>query len=69
MRFVEFKERIKAKLIEHPEGLTWDQLKDQLELPYDRPCPTWVLQLEKEIGLTRSREVHHSFTWKLSQKN
>jgi hypothetical protein len=68
MRYVEFKEKIKARLIEHPEGLTWDQLKDQLELPYDRPCPDWVDRLERDIGLTRSREAHRSFTWKLSPK-
>jgi hypothetical protein len=54
MRYVEFKDAIHRALRSEPEGLTWIQLQQRLELPYDRPCQTWTRRLEREIGLSRS---------------
>ena len=51
---------------EHPKGFTWVELKDRLDLPYDRPCPTWIQRMEGEIGLTRVRESGRAYVWKVA---
>lgn len=49
MRYVEFRDAIENRLRRSPEGLTWRQLRERLNLPYDRPCPTWTRRLEQEM--------------------
>ena len=68
MRYTDFKEGIRAELDLHPEGLTWTELKLRLALPYERPCPTWVRRLEKEIGLVRTRNPGRPATWTIPTK-
>ncbi len=65
MKYLEFRDLIRKELQQKPGGMTWNELKTQLDLPYDRPCPTWVKQLEDEIGLTRSRGNGRAYLWKL----
>lgn len=65
MTYLEFKTRIERRLVQKPAGLTWQELKAQLRLPYERPCPTWVKQLEGEIGLLRMRQSGPAKVWKL----
>ena len=67
MRYIEFRDQIDVELRRNPAGLTWAELKQRLELPYPRPCPTWVLQLEAEIGLTRSRGAGAAYVWKIEE--
>ena len=67
-RYVDFRDRIRDELRRTPEGLTWAQLKDRLDLPYDRPCQTWIRQMEREIGLTRARGTERAYLWTLRQK-
>jgi len=67
MRYVDFRDAIQSELHRNPDGLTWAQLKEHLDLPYDRPCQTWVYQMEEEIGLTRARGTERAFVWKLSR--
>ncbi len=50
MRYVDFRDVIRDELRKNPNGLTWKDLKEQLDLPYERPCPTWGGQLEKRLG-------------------
>jgi hypothetical protein len=63
MRYVEFRDVIRKELRRHPEGLTWRQLQERLALPYDRPCPTWVTQLEQEIRLRRRKGTGRALVW------
>lgn len=65
MRYVEFRDAIQKELRRRPEGLTWAELRDRLGLPYDRPCPTWTRQLEKEIGLARVPGRARSLVWRV----
>ena len=65
MRYGDFRDQIRAELRRNPAGLTWAELKQRLNLPYSRPCPTWVAQLEAEIGLTRSKGAGAAYVWKL----
>jgi len=50
MTYNEFRDRIQRQLARHPDGLTWRELQTQLRLPYDRPCPTWVNELERKLA-------------------
>ena len=65
MRYIEFRDSIEAELRKHSKGLTWKQLKARLELPYERPCPTWTKQMENEIGLSRARGSGRAYVWKI----
>jgi hypothetical protein len=65
MRFVDFRDQIHEELRRNPDGLTWKQLKQRLNLPYESPCPTWVRQLEEEIGLKRSKGSGRAYIWRL----
>ncbi len=66
MRYIEFRESIKKELRRHPEGFTWVELRDRLNLPYDRACPTWVKRMETEIGLVRAKGVGRAYVWRVA---
>ena len=66
MRYSEFKEIIQNELLKYPDGLTWIELKINLNLPYNRPCQTWIMQMEQEIGLMRVREIKRAYIWKIT---
>jgi hypothetical protein len=63
MRYVDFRDRIEAELRRTSSGRTWRELRDRLDLPYERPCPTWVRKLEEEIGLVREKGAGRAFVW------
>ena len=65
MKYIDFRDVIKNELSKNSEGLTWVELRDRLDLPYERPCPTWVQRLEKEIGLTRCKGQSRALVWKI----
>jgi hypothetical protein len=65
MRYLDFRDAIQRELNRQPAGLTWKELRDKLRLPYERACPTWVKQLELEIGLTRARSHGPAKVWSL----
>jgi len=65
VRYEDFKNAIRDELRRLPDGLTWPQLKERLDLPNARPCPTWVKCLEQEIGLTRTKGSSAAYVWKI----
>lgn len=67
MRYTEFRDLIVNALREHPHGLTWAELRTKLDLPYDRPCPSWLNRMEMETGLSRRKGVRNSFIWQIQQ--
>ena len=68
MHYEEFKGMIQSKLQKHPSGLTWVEIKKQLDLPYKHPCPSWIKQMEQEIGLLRVKETQRAYIWKIPFK-
>jgi hypothetical protein len=68
MRYVDFRDAIKTELRRNSAGLTWTQLQSRLALPYDHPCPNWIKQLEKEIGLQRKKGSGRSLLWQIRNK-
>ena len=69
MRYVDFSNVIRNELLKNSPGLTWGQLKERLNLPYDRPCSEWVNRMEEELGLTRVRGTGRALVWKLRPEN
>jgi hypothetical protein len=65
VRYVDFRDAIEKELRRNPDGLTWAELKQRLDLPYDRPCPTWVRQMARESGLSRARGTGRAHLWKV----
>ena len=65
MRYVEFRKTIQKELEQNLDGLTWSELKERLDLPYDQPCPAWVKQMEEEIGLSRARSSGRAYVWRI----
>ena len=55
MTYATFRDVICRELGRRRSGLTCAELRDRLDLPYDRPCSSWVQRLEQEEGLTRAR--------------
>ena len=65
MRYADFKRAIHARLLAQPSGGTWKQLRADLHLPYDRPCPEWTRRLEQEIKLVRRKGAGNALIWAL----
>ena len=66
MRYTEFRDIVHRELKQQPNGLTWQELKDSLALPYDRPCPEWIKKLESEIDLQRNEKKGNSLIWRIN---
>ena len=58
MTYEEFKQIIKEELTKVPTGLTWSQIRERRPELYQRfPANQWVRQMEKDIGLIRSKKA------------
>lgn len=58
MTYEEFKRIIKEELSKVATGLTWSQIRKRRPELYQRfPANQWVRQMEKDIGLMRSRKA------------
>ena len=68
MRYEDVRERIQHELSKRPDGLTWRELKERLDLPYKRFCPEWTKSLESEIGLVRERRGGRAYVWSLRDR-
>jgi hypothetical protein len=66
MTYADFKRAIHDSLLAQPSGRTWKQLKADLQLPYDRPCPEWTRRLEREINLVRRKSAGNALVWALN---
>lgn len=68
MKYSEFRDLIEKELRQNRSGRTWNDLRDRLGLPYDRPCPTWVKRLEDEIGLARVKGSTRALVWTIDRR-
>jgi hypothetical protein len=68
MRYTDFRDSIHTELRRLSSGLTWAQLQQRLDLPYDRPCPEWTQRLEREIGLSRVKGEGRALIWKIARR-
>jgi len=66
MYYTEFRDAIRDHLARHPAGRTWAQLRDELNLPYDRACPKGTKRLESEIALSREKSDGRAMVWKVA---
>lgn len=65
MRCVDFRDSIERTLRQQPAGLIWKELKERGRLPYNRPCQTWVKQLERGNGLYWIKGLGRALVWKI----
>jgi len=68
MTYLLFKNLVQSDLQKYPVGKTWKELKSDLALPYNRPCPEWTKRLEREIGLTRQKGAARELIWSVKKK-
>ncbi len=68
MKYTEFRDAVRDFLFLNADGATWKELKDALDLPWDRPCPEWVKRLETDIGLRRKEKRGRALLWKLRKE-
>jgi hypothetical protein len=68
MTYLEFKSAIETTLRRKHAGATWKELRIAARLPYDRPCPEWMRNLEREIGLVRRKDTGRELIWCLREK-
>ncbi len=69
MRYEEFRDAVRGHLILNPQGATWKELRDALDLPYERPCPEWVKRLENDMGLCRKEKRGPALLWKMDSES
>lgn len=65
IRYVAFRDAVHATLSAASSPMTWRELRAAAHLPYERPCPTWVARLEREIGLRRETGPTRAKLWSL----
>ena len=65
MTYVEFKKLIHNALQTNPNGLTWRELKDTLNLSHKIPCQTWIYRLQDKIQLVRTKDRGKAYIWKI----
>ncbi len=65
MTYTAFRDTVRSTLQSHPNGLTWQELRQTSQLPYQRACPEWTKRLERDIGLNRSAKRGNALIWKL----
>ena len=67
MKYDKFKNQIYTALQANPDGLSWKELRNTLNLPYEIPCQTWINQLVDEIQLIRSKGESRAYIWKINK--
>ncbi len=65
MAYEDFRGMVEQELRKNPEGLTWTQIKANLNLPQKVPNNKWVNRMEEDIGLTRVKRPNGTTIWKL----
>lgn len=62
--YEKFKMQIETALKAEPNGLTWTEIKQRLNLPQRVPNNQWVRKMEADIGLTRTKEAR-GIVWRI----
>ncbi len=64
-----FSEKIAATLTTEAGPLTWTEIRTKAGLPQKFPNNEWVRRLERDIGLSRTKDAHGIINWKLNWKS
>lgn len=54
--YEDFRDEVKKVLQSRPQGLSWTQIKKQLQLSQRTPYHKWVNRMEKDINLLRHKK-------------
>jgi antitoxin component of MazEF toxin-antitoxin module len=70
MSYLEFREKIAQVLKTQPNGLSWTEIRERLQLSQKVPNNLWVATMEREIGLQRRSDSRTAkIIWKLGPKD
>jgi antitoxin component of MazEF toxin-antitoxin module len=68
MSYLDFREKIATVLKTEPNGLSWTEIRQRLQLPQKVPNNLWVATMEREIGLLRKLDSKTAkVIWKLER--
>jgi len=66
MSYLDFREKIATVLKTEPNGLSWTEIRQRLQLSQKVPNNLWVATMEREIGLLRKLDNKTAkVIWKL----
>ncbi len=65
MTYPEFREKIE-NVLKYSDGMTWTQIREELELDQVVPNNKWVRMLEKDISLRRVKVADNKILWRLN---
>jgi antitoxin component of MazEF toxin-antitoxin module len=64
--YEDFRDEVEKVLQSHPNGISWSQIKKQLQLSQRTPYHKWVRRMEKDIGLVREKKGTKTI-WRLGK--
>lgn len=64
--YEDFRDEVEQILNSEPEGLSWTEIKERLQLSQRTPYHKWVKKMEKDIGLARRKKGGKTI-WKLKK--
>lgn len=68
MTYYEFRDSIRGALLRDANGKTWKELKADLNLPYNQPCPEWIKAMEADSGLIRRDRRGRALVWRIEER-
>ena len=66
MAYDDFRDKIATALKQSRHPLTWTEIRTSAGLPQLFPNNQWVRRLEKEIGLSRTRDAGGIIHWQIT---
>jgi hypothetical protein len=63
LTYEDFRDKIRGTL--KRGSLTWTEIRTIAKLPQKFPNNKWIHQMEKDIGLKRSKDEHGILRWKI----
>ncbi len=64
LMYDDFRDKIRQTL-KKGGALTWTEIRTVAKLPQKFPNNKWVRQMEQDIGLKRSKDVHGIIKWQI----
>jgi len=64
--YEDFRDQVKRILESEPEGLTWTEINERLQLSWKAPYHKWVKRMERDIGLKREKKGGKTI-WRLER--
>ena len=64
--YEDLRDEVRKILESKPEGVSWTQIRKELQLSQRAPYHKWVKRMEKDIGLAREKKGSQTI-WRLTK--